>query len=276
MGPVVDSHLHVWRPMQGEFPPSTLVPPSEDVPIERAQAVFDRHGVGRSVLVQPFFRGEDNSYVAECAARDPSRVASVCVVDPRIGGAEDRLESWVVKHGCRGLRLRPRFPDESAIFGDPRTFPLWERARSLKIVVSILANPEHLATIGALAGRFPEVPMIIDHLAHPHVAEGVKGASFQSLLKLADQPNVYVKVSGYYHFAGEPDPYRNCWDLVHAVFDRFRPERLLWGSDFPHVERAGGYTRALELVQHDLPFLDDAARQAILSGTATRLYWPAG
>jgi L-fuconolactonase len=73
---------------------------------------------------------------------------------------------------------------ESAAFGHPAAFPLWERARSLGVVVSVLTSAEHLGTIGALAARFPEVPLVIDHLAHPRVSDGIGGADFQELLAL--------------------------------------------------------------------------------------------
>ena len=276
MALVVDAHLHVWRAIAGDAPgAATIVSPSEDVPIERALDVLGRHGVSRAVLVQPLFRGEDNSYIADCAAADADRIAAVCVIDPRVAGAEDRLEEWVVRRGCRGLRLRPRVPDEAESFGAPPTFALWERARDLKVVVSVLANPEHLPTLGELAERFPEVPIVIDHLAHPRVSQGVEAAGFQTLLGLDRHSNVFIKVSGYYHFSDQPDPYANCWELVRAIHDRYGPERLIWGSDFPHVERTTGYGRSLDLVRRDLPYFSDADRILILGGNASRLYWPA-
>jgi predicted TIM-barrel fold metal-dependent hydrolase len=277
MAPVVDAHLHVWRALSDEAPRSglaTIVGPHEDVPVERAMGVMNEHGVDRAVLVQPVFRGEDNSYVAEAAACDPDRFAAVCVVDPREPGADDRLEEWVSGHGCRGLRLRPKLTGESEVFGLPSTFPLWDRARSLKVVVSVLADPAHLRTLDALAGRFPEVAIVVDHLAHPDVSAGAEGGGFRDMLGLARHARLSIKISGYYHFTEEPDPYTKCWPLIRAVFDAFGPDRLIWGSDFPHVERRGGYARALELVRSGLPFLTDDDRNLILGGNADRLYWP--
>src|SRR4051794_26525376 len=201
MAPVVDSHLHVWRALPAGAPGvPTIVSPHEDVPVGRALEVLDRHGASRAVLVQPMFRGEDNGYITDVAAERPDRLRAVCVVDPRTPGAVDRLEHWVVGRGCRGLRLRPRVPEESAVFGSPAAFPLWERAQSLGVVVSVLADPEHLDAIGALAARFPEVAIVIDHLAHPDVPGGREAAGFRRLLTLARHPRVVIKLSGYHHF----------------------------------------------------------------------------
>jgi L-fuconolactonase len=273
--PIVDAHLHVWRALpSGTASVSTIVGPHEDVPVEQALEVFERNGVARGVLVQPVFPGEDNRYVAECAAAMPARLAAVCVVDPRIPGAEDRLEHWVAQHGCRGLRLRPKLPAESAVFGDPLTYPLWERARRLGIVLSILANPEHLATLDALAERFAEVPIVVDHLAHPNASEGTAGSTFQALLQLARRPNVHVKLSGFYYFSHQADPYTDCWELVRALYGEFGPSRLIWGSDFPHVVRKTTYARCLQFVLNAIPFLSVSDRALILGGNALRLYWP--
>jgi L-fuconolactonase len=94
--PLVDSHLHVWRAAESDTNAlRTIVPPQTDVPIEFARETMDEHAVERAVLVQPVFRGEDNSYVADCAQAEPRRFAAVCVVDPRIPGAESRLDYWV-------------------------------------------------------------------------------------------------------------------------------------------------------------------------------------
>ena len=175
----VDGHLHVWRAAAGQTPNvATLVPPQTDVPIEAARVVLDQHKIARAVLVQPVFRGEDNSYVADCARAEPDRYAAVCVVDPRTPGADERLARWV-EHGCRGLRLRPRLAAEEAIFGDPATYPLWEAAGRLGVVVSLLCGPSHLATVDELAGRFADVAIVIDHLGHPNPAAGPHDPAFR-------------------------------------------------------------------------------------------------
>jgi predicted TIM-barrel fold metal-dependent hydrolase len=272
--PRVDAHLHVWRAAESPIAgPATLVPASEDVPIEAARAALDAHHVARAVLVQPVFRGEDNSYVADCARAEPVRFAAVCVVDPRVPGGDERLAIWAAR-GCRGLRLRPRLPGEERIFGDPASDPLWAAAERLGIVVSLLAGPQHLQTIGRLAGRFAGTSIVVDHLAHPDPTEGAAGVGFRRLLALAAHPRVFVKLSGFHHFSREPFPFAECWPLVQAVYEHFGPGRLIWGSDFPHVARGGGYGENLRLVEKAIAHWPAAAREAAMGSNAARLYWP--
>lgn len=254
-------------------PAGTAMSPTSDVPVELLLEYMDEHNVERAALVQPMYPGEDNSYVADCAAAQPDRFTAVCVVDPRSPGAEDRLEYWVRECGCKGLRLRPRFPPEGAVFGDSATYPLWERARSLKVVVSLLANPEHMPTVAALAERFADVPIVIDHMAHPDVSAGVDSPAFQGLLDLAQYPQVFVKVSGYYYYSRQPYPYADCHDLFRALYDRFGPSRLIWGSDFPHVLLKSGYRRCLLMHQRVFPFLSTSDLDLIMGRNAARLYW---
>jgi predicted TIM-barrel fold metal-dependent hydrolase len=271
---IVDAHMHVWRAAEGEtLGVDTIVPPQTDVPIKLASATLLEHHVERAVLVQPVFRYEDNAYVAACASAEPNRFASVCVVDPRVPAADRRLKYWA-ERGCRGLRLRPRISAESAIFGDPSTYPLWEAAARLKAVVSLLSSPEHAPVIDRLAARFPDVPIVLDHMGHPRVEEGVNGADFRALLHLAQHPQIFIKASGFYHFSREAFPFADCHEQIRAAFDCFGPERILWGSDFPHVVPSCGYATSLLMPQVALEWTA-AETEAVMSTNALRLYWPA-
>jgi predicted TIM-barrel fold metal-dependent hydrolase len=273
---LIDAHTHVWHPMP-DYPDlgATIVSPLADVPIELLDQYLDEHGVERAVLVQPMYPGEDNSYVADCAAARPDRYAAVCVVDPDRPGAAERLEYWVSERGCRGLRLRPHFAAEGESFGDAKTFSLWRKAEALDVVVSLLAGPEHLATVAELAGRFPAVRIVLDHMAFPDAVAGVDAAAFRALLKLALFENVHVKVSGYHHFSRQPYPYADGAPLFRGVVEHFGAERLIWGSDFPHVLLKCGYRRALALHERVHADLDRTALARIQGENAERVYWNA-
>jgi predicted TIM-barrel fold metal-dependent hydrolase len=270
---IIDSHLHVWRATTYDQPGATIVSPHSDVPVELLEEYMDEHGVDRAVLVQPLYPGEDNSYVADSAADKPEKFAAVCVVDPRRPGAAERLAYWANERGCKGLRLRPRISGEAECFGDVSTFPLWEQARSSGIVINVLANPEHLDTLGELAARFSDVDIIVDHLAHPDVTAGVGSAQFKQLLGLASYPRVHVKATGYYYYSREAYPWHDCWDYVRAVYDHFGADRMLWGSDFPHVLLKSGYGRKLLLPEREFSFLNESERAKFLGDNASRLYF---
>jgi predicted TIM-barrel fold metal-dependent hydrolase len=255
-------------------PTATVVSPTCAVPIELLDEYLDEYGVERAVLVQPIYPGEDNSYVADCAAAHPDRYAAVCVVDPGHPQAAERLDYWVRRRGCRGLRLRPRLPREAEFFGRAASIPLWKRAEELGVVVTLLAGSEHLPAVGELAARFSSVPIVVDHLAYPDPLAGPEGTTLQLLCELAVYENVYLKASGYHYFSRQPYPYWDCVPLFRRLLEKFGPRRLVWGSDFPHVLLKCGYGRGLRLLEEMHPNLDKSARDLMLGENARRLYWP--
>jgi L-fuconolactonase len=268
---IVDAHVHIWKQdLRFPNPSATFMSPTSEIPLDLLSRTMDEHGMGRAVLVQPMYPGEDNSLIADAARAQPDRYAAVCVVDPRFPEAPDRLEHWVRDRGCRGLRLRPAFAPETAAFENDA---LWERCRKLGIVVSVLARMEHVAAIGRRAAKFPEVPILVDHLAHPDPAAGTSAPAFQALLGLADFPNVIAKPTGFHNFSKRPYPHEDCDLFFRAVLDRFGAERMIWGSDFPHVLIKGGYGPVLRHFERRFS-VGQAERDLILGRNAERLYWP--
>ena len=195
---IVDSHLHLWQ-ADADYPnPAvTAVSPVCDVPLALLEQYMEEYGIDRAVIVQPLYPGEDNSFIADCAASNPDRFAAVCVVDPRQSDAAIRLEHWVRQRKCRGLRLRPIIAEEAACFGDASTFPIWEFAQQAQVVISVLGDYSHLANVKQLALKFPDVRIVVDHLAHP---PDVAPESCGALLGLSECPNVFMKISGLASF----------------------------------------------------------------------------
>ncbi|MCH2694749.1 MAG: amidohydrolase [Acidobacteriia bacterium] len=270
---IVDSHLHVWHAMLDyPEPTATTVSPCCNVPVDLFKEYMDEYQVDRGVLVQPIFPGVDNSYVADCAAQEPNRFKAVCVV-PNSPTACEKLEYWSKDRGCKGLRLRPQLREESCVFGDPSTFPIWETASQLGLVINVLMNPQHLRPLAELAKRFSEVPILIDHMAYPDVTANLKSEPLQSLMVLADFPNIFVKISGCYYFSQQSYPYKDCMDIFKALYKQFGPSRLVWGSDFPHVLLKSGYQRSIIWLRRSFPFLTSEEIEMILGRNAVSLYW---
>ena len=268
---IIDAHLHLWR-ADPDYPnqQATAMSPASDVPLQLLEQYMAEFSVDRAVIVQPIYPGEDNSYVADTAAANPDKYTAVCVVDPRHADAATRLQHWVEQRGCRGLRLRPVVPEEAECFGTSSTFPLWEYAEQARVVVSVLCEFAHLDTLFQLAKRFSTTTLVVDHLAHP---PDPRPAACDPLLRLSDYPNVVLKVSGFSSFSHEPYPYGDCDALVRAVYDQFGAQRMIWGSDFPHVLLQSGYARSLRWLERSCDFLTASEVAAILAGNAARLYW---
>jgi predicted TIM-barrel fold metal-dependent hydrolase len=268
---IVDAHLHVWQ-SDAAYPDQTgtTVSPACEIPLKLLEGYMDEYGVDRAVIVQPLYPGEDNQFIVDCAQTDPERFAVVCVVDPTLEGAAGRLEKWAGEKGCRGLRLRPLVAAEEACFGDRATFPLWEVAARANVAISVLGRQRHLGTIRALADRFTDVNIVVDHLAQP---ESLDLQNCQALLSLADCPNISLKISGQPYYSRDGYPYDDCRDLIRAIHDRFGSKRMIWGSDFPHVLLQSGYARTRYWLERHCQYLSADELSDVLGGNAAKLYW---
>jgi predicted TIM-barrel fold metal-dependent hydrolase len=82
-----------------------------------------------------------------------------------------------------------------------------------------------------------------------------------------------VKISHTWSLSKQEYPYRDTHDQVKKVYDAFGPRRLMWGTDWPLVERACGYAKAQAIVREELTFLNEEDKRWILGRTVERL-WP--
>ncbi|WCM93873.1 amidohydrolase family protein [Acidovorax sp. NCPPB 2350] len=217
-----DAHVHVFdsaAPTQpGHYRPAHQ-------PLERIEALAAAHGVGRLVLVQPSVYGTDNTVMLQALAARPGVHRGVAVVDGGIADAElDRMHAL----GVRGVR----FNLVSPVGNGPQDLDaLAPRLRGRGWHVQWYAAPEHLERIAAWhAGS--GVGCVLDHLAGLHAELPAGDAAWGHLERLADQ-GAWIKLSGWYRLRA-PHPY----GLLHAHIERVArrmPQRMVWGSDWPHT-----------------------------------------
>jgi L-fuconolactonase len=266
MPPIVDSHLHVWSEDRERYPRT-------DTPYRASPELLldymDEAGVDHAVIVLPMYYRYDNRYLADVLRQYPGRFAGVGVVDPRGPGAADEL-GRLVEQGIRGVRLRATIEEEW--FGAPETEPLWRRAAELDVPVCLLGRPEHVGKMREVVERFPETAVVIDHFANILATDGVASEPFQTFLSLAEFPKVHIKLSGLHYWGSGRYPWPAAQPLLRAAIERFTPNRVMWGSDWPHVLFGGGYIRCLNFVRRELPWLSEAEREQILGRTALRLW----
>jgi predicted TIM-barrel fold metal-dependent hydrolase len=270
---IVDTHVHPVAADRARYPVQADPPEWPVVTGEVLAGEMSGAGVGRAMLVQSFFTyGFDNSYVLDCASERPERFQVVVVINQLAPGAADLLEKLVRESGVRGLRLMPRgMPD--GVLWDERTFPVWERAGELGIVITVAAEIQHVPQMPAVIERFPGVAVCFEHMWGIEVDQP-PFAALEPVMALARFPNVRLKLAPNNSFAAREAgiPPRA---LFEHVIDRFGIERVMWGSNYPaHPSKFGSYRDRLAIMQEDLSYLPDAEREAFFGGNAAHL-WPA-
>lgn len=273
---VVDSHLHVWSGDESRYPKrlsdsfvfSNKVSGSVELLLELQAEV----GVDKSVLVQSGSYEYDHSYLFDCCRSYPGKFASVCLIDPLKKHADRTLSRMVREERLGGLRLRPlQTPDDWSWLSDPATDHLWETADNLAIPINILILPNQIFALEKMVARFPRVKVIIDHMGRQYAEESPHFKSAESLMRLADYPNTYVKISALSAASQQKYPYADTTDLVTRIYKRFGARRLMWGTDFPYVQLNEGYAKARQIVEkYSFMSIDD--KEWLLGRTALSLY----
>jgi predicted TIM-barrel fold metal-dependent hydrolase len=275
---IVDIHPHVISDDEVRYPPAPLFGKRSDWSRERPSTVetliaqMDAAGVAKAAVVHSSTTyGFDNSYVVDACNQYPNRLIAVGSVDVLASDAVSTIRGWVEK-GLAGLRVftggSTKEFDPSEL-DDPRAYPAWELLGDLGLTMCIQTGPVGLPAVTALAKRFPRVPIILDHLGRPDVADGPPYAAARSLFELAAIPSIFLKLTPRImgdskKGAATPET------LFPKLVDAFGARRMAWGSNYPTSE--GSLAEILATAQDRLATLSSEDRDWIFGRTAQTLY----
>lgn len=266
----VDAHCHVFGPA-AEFPfsPKAKYLP-QDAGSEMLFALRDRLGFARNVIVQASCHGTDNRATLDAIARSNGRARGVAVVDPEIGDAElDMLHAG----GIRGVRFNflKRLVDEAP---KERFLDLSHRVARLGWHVVVYFEADLLEELRPFLDALP-VPVVIDHMGRPDVAQGPEGADMIAFRAYVDsRPDIWIKTTCPDRLDSAGEPYNDFVRAVRPLVEAY-PERVLWGTDWPHpnMEKVlpddGGIVDVIPRIA-----VTAELRQALLVDNPMRLYWP--
>lgn len=257
-----DCHVHiVGPPTQYPMSPQRAYTPP-DASLADLLAMRRRLGISRNVLIQPSFYGTDNRCMLEAMAKLGDTARGVAVVAPDIPDTElAKLDA----QGVRGIRMNletKESRDPKAALAALEAFA--KRVKHLGWHIQIYAA---LPMIAALADRIAtlQVDVVIDHFGMAQATDGVDQRGFAALLELvrsrrASLNKTYVKLSAPYRISQAPG-YFDVAPIARALIAA-GPDRMLWGSDWPHTNRVPG-RGPLEL--HPFRSIDDAFALGLLS-----------
>jgi predicted TIM-barrel fold metal-dependent hydrolase len=266
---VIDAHLHYWEPPSAERPYSgegiDLGPP---VSAEALLELTGASGVEHIVQITPSCMGWDNRYALEAAERHPDRVRVFGRFDPAAPDVRDQLEEWLDHPLTVGVRLT-LFRGRHQWAGNPGWTHFWRSCEELALPVAVYA-PEQPADLGALADAHPGMNLLVDHCALSHADDTL--AFWDDVLALEHRPNVTLKVSLFPEATlGDGYPFPRGQARLREIYERFGPDRMIWGSNYPPVLSACSYDQALAFVRNECDFIAPADLGKILGGTVARV-----
>jgi predicted TIM-barrel fold metal-dependent hydrolase len=260
-----DAHIHIF---DGRFPTAVPAsPPLQNATVVDYRALQRRIGTTRAVVVQPKIYGTDNSCTLEAVAQLGANGRGIAVVHP---GVDDDQLHRLHAGGIRGLRFSVWNPADTVTTID-MIEPLAPRVAELGWHVQLHISGDQVVTHADMLDRVA-APIVFDHIGRLPPALGTGHAAFAVIRNLLDKGRAWMKLSGaYLNSLVGPPAYAEA-TAVAAAFARIAPERMVWGSDWPHITEMHKPDDAvlLDLLADWAP--DAGVRRRILVDNPAELY----
>jgi predicted TIM-barrel fold metal-dependent hydrolase len=273
---IIDTHAHIYAADEKKYPTieKPLRPPGGKGSVEDLRKESLAHGVEAVCAIQTstFYRF-DNRYICDSAKANPGWIAGVCTLDPDDPHAPGMLQHFARTFGLRGMRS---IPARDGRLDHPGVRALWRAGAEAGIVINVLINRDKADQLHRMLGDFPRLPVVLDHCLNIKAGPD-EDAVVKEVVRLARYQNLHAKLTFVPTGSKTGFPCADMHGACVEIANAFGPERCVWGSDFPCELWCPkvSYADHLRIFREVLPF-NNAARQAILGGTAERLWFPTG
>lgn len=274
-----DCHVHIFDPARFPYSPKRVYSPPPAV----VDDLLDLHKtlrMERVVIVQPSIYAADNGCTLDAVRKLGARARGVAVIDKDTSKTE--LEEMDAA-GIRGIRINLNTTPTGEIDAEnsKRTLDMAvEKIRAYGWHIQFYTRPHVIASLKPHIEQLP-FPVVFDHFGGPKAAEGPSQPGYEALLDLVKTGRAYVKISGAYRISEKGPDFADAAPLAQALVAA-NPERVIWGSDWPHP---GSAPRPLTELAPPIPvddglllnqvpkWIPDAAtREKIFVANPARLY----
>ena len=264
-----DTHAHICGPIE-RYPYAerrVYTPPDALLPAYRH--MLDALGVERAVLVQPSVYGTDNTVMlAAMAELGSTRCRGVAVVDDDISDHE--LES-LHEAGVRGVRINVvDVAEGKGVIPMQSLAQLAGRVKRYGWHVEFLMHADEFPDLDRQFADFP-VDIVLGHLGYMKADKGVDQPGYQAMLRLMRQGKCWVKLTGPYRISNAPLPHADTLPYARALLEA-APERVLWGTDWPHVMVKTPMPNDADLADLLLDWVPERYREQVLVANPAKLY----
>ncbi|MGI4950851.1 MAG: amidohydrolase family protein [Janthinobacterium lividum] len=262
-----DAHCHIYGPFDRfPLPPGRSFTPHA-APETALRRLHDRLGFARSVIVQSQGHAFDHGPLLDALRGGAGRYRGVALIRPETTAAEI---AEFAEAGMCGARFS--FMPHLGAAPEPQSVhDVADRVRphGWHIAIHVAGDGlvEHEAFIRSVAA-----PVVIDHMGRPDIGEGINGPAITALRRLLDTGRIWVKLSGADRLSRTGAPFQDAAAYAAAIAAH-APERVLWGTDWPHVNLHGPMPDDGDLVDAIAAIAPTpAARQLLLVENPARLF----
>jgi predicted TIM-barrel fold metal-dependent hydrolase len=256
--------MHIYDSRVPAAPQATLRPP--DASVDDYKFLQRRLGTSRTIVVTPSTYGTDNRVTLQALEKLGLSARGVAVVDASVSEEElQRLHG----RGIRGIRFNLSLSQVATIEMLEQLAP---RVAEMGWHVQLLMAPAQLLENAKLLAAVP-AQLVFDHFGRIPFFEGTAHPAFSVIARLLENGQAWVKLSGaYLHSMDGPPSYADAAPLARAYLS-LAPNRVLWGSDWPHVVAKDGPPDDAQLLDLLLEWApDESVRTRVLVTNPAELY----
>ncbi|MCG9699120.1 amidohydrolase family protein [Vibrio natriegens] len=266
----VDSHCHVFGPAS-KFPysPKRKYTPC-DASKEQLFALRDYLGFSRNVIVQASCHGTDNAALVDALNTVGDLARGIAFVDETVTDEELQLMD---KAGVRGVRFN--FVKRLVDTAPKETLKqIADKIRPLGWHVVVYFEAQDIDEVAPFLNEL-DMTVVIDHMGRPDVSKGVYSEEFEKFINMMESnPKIWTKVSCPERLTLTPPDYSDVVPFARELVERF-PERVLWGTDWPHPNMKSHTPddgHLVDVIPKIAP--SEELQQALLVTNPMKLYWP--
>lgn len=271
----IDAHQHFWRVGRGDYgwlTPAEHPAICRDFGPDDLLPLMDAAGVTCTVLVQAAPTTAETDFLLQIARETPFVAGVVGWADFAAPGAGARIEALAADPKLLGLRPMLQDLDDDAWVLRRGVGPALDAMERTGLRFDALVKPRHLSHLARLLETRPELPVVIDHGAKPDIAAGELGGWAEQMRAIGRGSAACCKLSGLVTEAKADWRAEDLRPYVDVLLDAFGPARLMWGSDWPVVNEAGGYAAWRAAAEALIAQLSADDRALVFGGTAAAFY----
>jgi len=270
----IDAHHHLWTLARGDYGWLTpdLAPIYRDFCLSDLAPHLSATHIEGTILVQAAPTEAETMFLLDIAENAEVIRGVVGWTDFDAADAMARIDALAARNLLVGLRPMVQDIDDDDWLLGPALTPLLAAMARNGLVFDALMLPRHLPRLLRVVGRHPDLEFVLDHCGKPRLAAGEIADWQRDIALLAEHPNIVCKLSG---LVTEAAPDWQIADLSRAVDHvraYFGSRRMLWGSDWPVVNLAGGYAKWLAAAENLLADLAPNQKAGVFGGNAARIY----
>jgi len=271
----IDSHQHFWifDPLRDAWIDETMQAIRRDFLPDDLQPVLANHGMDGCVAVQADQSEAQNDFLLSFAGKNDFIKGVVGWVDLQSPQVHDRLAHYCSFKKFKGVRHVLQGEANRALMLAPAFMNGIRALKTYDLAYDVLIFPDQLVHTYQLVKAFPGQRFVIDHIAKPNIRQQQIDEWAKGIKAVAGCENVYCKLSG---MVTEADwqhwQYADFTPYLDVIFEAFGTKRVMYGSDWPVCNVAGGYTKMISIVQHYTAKLSASEQAGIFGNNATAFY----